>query len=110
MPIPEQPVGCEDLGEENNAVDRFLVGLWGVARVRREYTPRGNCAGSGGDCKGVAPLVLRMSRVALDPMEGDAVGGKKGVQPHPEVGIFLFGEAFGLPGREPAVVDGVHDV
>ena len=26
--MPEQPFGCEDLGEENNAVDRFLVGLF----------------------------------------------------------------------------------
>ena len=24
---PQQPVGCEDLGKESNAVDRFLANL-----------------------------------------------------------------------------------
>ena len=64
----------------------------------------------GGHGQGVAALVLGVSCMALEPVEGDTVPAVHGVEPEPQVHVLLLGEPGALPGVEPAFVDGLHHV
>ena len=89
---------------------QILNGILFEPGVFREMfaTRYGACTGI--DSKLVAPLVLRVPRMTLEPMKGDVVSALDCQEPLPEVRILHFRESLSLPVSQPALIYGFDNV